>query len=146
MTEAEKKLKKKLNLQKHKQEAEAEFLKNDHFCLYCGSKITKLVGSGLFCSRSCSSAYGASKRDNTNLLAGIANRRSFAGENNPNYGKKASKELREKISNSIKTSDKYINVLNSSRFSGQKHSEDEKLKISNSVKEYYRQKEKKDDN
>lgn len=42
--------------QKHELE-EQKFISEQHRCLFCGKIMTKLCGSGQFCSKSCSSGY-----------------------------------------------------------------------------------------
>lgn len=123
----------KLNRQRRKARLEQEFLSTPHFCATCGQLITKLIGSGKFCSRSCCAVFSAATRDNTNIKK-AAQQRDYSGKNNPNYGKKASPELRQKISEAIKNSEKYINVINSPRFAGHTHSEESKQKIRDSAK------------
>ena len=133
LTDEEKAQRKKENREKFKQQKEVVFLSTNHYCMQCGKLITKLVGSGKFCCKKCGSIYGALHRDNTNILNSIKNR-DYKGENNPNFGRKADDELRQKISNNIKNSIKFKNVKESPRFKGKRHSEEAKEKISNTIK------------
>ena len=67
----------------------------------------------------------------------LKNRKSFKGEGNPNYGKKASLETRSKISQSLKESK---TLKNSKRFLGHHHTEESKIKTSESLKKTWERK------
>lgn len=115
-------------------------------CKICGKDITQPYISGYIithnligeiCSKSCmykhSIQQSCAKDENflkNRAKNAVKNRRSYKGENNPMYGKKASPETRRKIREGILASD----FNKSKRFSGHKHSQESKEKISKSLK------------
>lgn len=107
-------------------------------CIICGKPLEKFLksknGDGLFCSINCSYSFSALKRDKNFYILAMKNRRSYKGQNNPNYGKKASEEIRKKMSESQKLASKNSK---STRFKGHKHSEESKLKTSETLKKKY---------
>lgn len=121
-------------LEKEKNEWKQEI----HFCKNCGCELTEFlpssVGNGLFCSKHCVLSYVNKLKFNKNPNLAkemLKNRKSYKGENNPNFGKKASKETKQKMSIARKNS---LGVKNASRFKGHKHTEESKQKISESLK------------
>lgn len=115
-----------------------EWIKEEHFCLNCQKKITEFItskiGNGIFCSRHCSYSWQKKQylESHPEVKKKFAkNRRSYVGENNPNFGKRASEELRLKMSISQKEAAKHSK---STRFKGHTHTEEEKRKISESLK------------
>ena len=131
----QKQLQKKLDEEQEYQ----EWLAEPRFCKHCGKQMTQYYisekyGKGIFCSSKCVYSYVASLRDPEYYKVAMEHRRSFSGENNPNYGKKASEELRRKLSEIYRNSE---GVKNSPRFTGKKHTEETKKKISESLKARY---------
>ena len=120
--------KKKLKEERKKEELEL-WIAEKHTCKHCGKTMTEKYGKGECCCSHCLYAYYATKRSPEHYKNAIAHRRSYKGELNPNYGKRASDELREKISIAVKNSGAV-----SSRFSGHKHSEKSKKQTSESMK------------
>lgn len=132
----------KLSSNKTKEIKEYKFttnwLKEEHYCKNCNKRLTiylkSSLGDGLFCSTHCAQSWSAIKKfkEHPEIKKKIMeSRRSYEGNNNPNYGKKASKEVREKMSIKLKNSP---GVKNSSRFTGHHHSEESRKKISDSLK------------
>lgn len=113
----------------------ATWIAEKHCCLNCGVVMTEKRGDGRFCSSRCGYIYSANQRSSDYYIKAISNRRSYRGENNPNYGKKASEQTRRKISDGIKNTGAY-----SPRFTGHKHTEESKQKTSNSLKLRYKEK------
>lgn len=64
-----------------KEKALQQWLNESHRCECCGKIMTEFYGSGRFCSRSCANS------------------------------KKHSKETKDKISNSVKTSESFLNII-----------------------------------
>ena len=137
-------LQKKLEKEKKDNDAYLEWLSEPRFCKACGKPmseyyISKKYGKGIFCSGHCVRSYVASLRDKDFYKNAVKNRRSFAGEGNPNFGKKASEELRKKFSDIYKNN---YGVKNSPRFKGMKHTDESKKKTSESMRKYYEKKQK----
>ena len=114
--------------------AKAEWVAEKHRCIYCDKVMVEKYKNGRFCSAECSSAYRIKNRAPAQPKKP---RRSYVGEMNPNYGKKASPETRKKISEGIKRTGAY-----SSRFAGHKHTDESRKKTSESLKKRYQEKRK----
>lgn len=122
----------------------AEWSKEAHYCKNCGCLLTEYIssknGDGCFCSKHCSMSWTAKERFRLNPeLRKSCFAYDHSGSNNPNFGKHASAETREKISIARKNSP---GVQNSPRFSGHKHTEESKRKTSESLKRRYKNKSK----
>lgn len=106
-------------------------------CLNCGKQLEVFIGSklgdGCFCSKKCSLSMAAKEKfkRNPELKAKIIANRDYSGKNNPNFGKKATIETREKISKGVKNS---TSIQNSKRFSGKSHTEESKKRTSEALK------------
>jgi hypothetical protein len=126
---------------KERLEAERiEWQKEIHYCKNCGEAIHEFLksknGNGCFCSKHCSVSWSCKEKfkNDPELIKKIVANRDYNGENNPNFGKKASKETRDKISEALRNSE---GVKNSPRFSGRKHTEESKAKTSQTLKETF---------
>jgi len=107
-----------------------------HTCPICGKVMTdyyvsKKYGSGVYCSKRCVYKMVCAKRPIDYYKKALKNRKSFKGENNPNYGKKASLETKNKISQSLKLCEA---LKHSKRFLGRHHTEESKKKTSESLR------------
>lgn len=114
-----------------------KWIEEKHTCTNCDKIMTTKYKDGIFCSPQCSYSYSASNRTSDHYKKAMAHRRSYKGENNPNYGKQASDELRHKMSEIQKVAAK---TSKSTRFRGHSHSEESKIKISESLKNSYNKK------
>ena len=101
-----------------------KWVNEQHTCSWCGKIMLEKYAKGKFCSAHCTYVASAAKRSPEYYKNAISNRRSYSGVNNPNYGKKASKETKELISKRVKEAQPQ-----SKRFSGKKHSEKTRLQI-----------------
>lgn len=106
-----------------------------HTCKKCGVVMTEKYKDGVFCSTHCLLSYLASNRSPEIYAKIVQNRGSYAGERNPNYGKKASQELRAKLSEAGKRA--AANTQNT-RFAGHSHSVESRAKISESMRAAHR--------
>lgn len=95
-----------------------------HTCEWCGKVMVEKYAKGKYCSSHCTYSASAAKRPPEYYKDAVANRRSYKGENNPNYGKTASTETRDLISARIKEANPQ-----SSRFRGKKHTEKSRIQI-----------------
>lgn len=107
-----------------------------HICPICKKVMTdyyvsKKYGSGIYCSKFCVYKMVYANRPVDYYKNALKNRKSFKGENNPNYGKKASLETKNKISQSLKSCEA---LKHSKRFSGRHHTEASKKKTSESLR------------
>lgn len=93
------------------------WISEQHACAWCGNIMTKKYARGVYCSSHCTYSASAANRPDNYYANAVAKRRSYKGENNPNYGKIASKQTRNLISARVKASDNQ-----SPRFSGKHHS------------------------
>lgn len=87
-----------------KRELYLNWLQEDHYCKNCGSKLTIYYSPksgqevGEYRDRSCLLSYKAKHRSPESIRLAINNRRSYAAENNPNYGKHYSDKSKMAIS------------------------------------------------
>lgn len=115
----------------------ALWLTTNPICKNCGKPIVIYIksknGDGCFCSKHCALSFSAKERFfmHPEIKEKIVANRDYSGSKNPNYGKKASKETRQKISIGVKKSG---GSIRSSKFAGHKHSESSKQKISEALK------------
>ena len=89
---------------KHKEQEEFQIWKSQpRYCKNCGKLmdkyyVSKKYGKGIYCSKNCIISFIAkNERTEEHKKKIIESRRSFLGENNPNYGKHFSEEIKEKI-------------------------------------------------
>lgn len=110
--------------------ANEQWCQEGHTCKKCGVVMTQKYKDGVFCSKHCAISYSALHRSPETYVKIVQNRGSYAGEHNPNYGKKASQELRAKLSEAQKRA---AATNKSTRFAGHSHSVESKRKISESL-------------
>lgn len=118
-----------------------KWIDEQHTCVKCGKVMTAKYKDGNFCSPHCVYSYVASNRTPEYYENAINHRRSYKGENNPNYGKRATTELREKLSEIQKIVSK---TSKSTRFKGHSHTDESKTRISESLKSTYKKKQNKE--
>ena len=111
--------------------ANEQWCQEGHTCKKCGAVMTEKYKDGVFCSKHCAVSYSALRRSPETYVKIVQNRGSYIGERNPNYGKKASQELRAKLSESQKRA---AATNKSTRFAGHSHSLESKCKISESLR------------
>ena len=119
------------------------WLQTKPVCKNCGKELTIYIksklGDGCFCSKHCIASWSTKLNflNHPDMKQKIIANRDYSGENNPNYGKKASAETKRKISEAIKNSE---GCKKSKRFSGHTHSPESKLKTSKSIKNAHKKK------
>lgn len=125
-----------------------KWIDEQHCCEICGKLMTIKYGSGRFCSKECANRsisiknkainhtdeWSAKIRNSSKgkvfssehrrKISEYAKERFSVPENNPMYGKHHSEATKDLISKKLKST-----TINSSRFSGHKHSEETKQKI-----------------
>ena len=148
----------KLASAKKRAERLQKWIDEKHTCEFCGEIMVEKYGSGRFCNKSCCRKHTSkimkgkphSPEHNKKVSEALKGRK-FSDEqkqkisenakkrfadpkNNPMYGKKHSEATKKLISEKLKATD-----INSPRFTGHSHTEDSKLKISNSLKKAYKE-------
>lgn len=121
----------KLPINYVKRIADEQWCQEGHTCKKCGVVMTEKYKDGTFCSKHCALSYSALCRSPELYTKMVQSRGSYAGERNPNYGKKASQELRAKLSEAQKRA---AATSKSTRFAGHSHSIESRCKISESLR------------
>lgn len=101
---------------KEKLEQEQIWYQSDHYCKNCGKLMLNYhksakYGDGIFCSTNCIYSYSAKKRSPDHIKKILANRRSYKGKDNPNFGKIPSEKSRKKMSASQKIAQKGARIM-----------------------------------